>query len=254
MGYKALMLDLDGTLIPYDYDALPSKKVISAVKEARKRVHISLVTGRALHTAIKIATLLDCKEGFLVINNGAQVFDIKAKSYVYSQPIAAEDMPHILRILQEEQIAFYIKDDTWDKLRHYQEGQKIVNPYMIFTDDVLSDETAARITSLLHAVTNLTIHKTHHRHADKYALNISHINATKLHGIHVVQKQLGITQKETIGVGDSYNDFPLLMASGLKVAMGNAVSDLKAIADVIAPPVTEDGVAWVIEKYILQKS
>lgn len=42
------------------------------------------------------------------------------------------------------------------------------------------------------------------------------------------------------------------MACGFKVAMGNAVDEVKAIADYIAPPVEEDGVADVIEKFILK--
>lgn len=41
------------------------------------------------------------------------------------------------------------------------------------------------------------------------------------------------------------------MACGLKVAMGSAVEDLKAIADYIAPSVDEDGVVDVIQKFIL---
>lgn len=41
------------------------------------------------------------------------------------------------------------------------------------------------------------------------------------------------------------------MANPLRIAMGNAVDDLKAIADYIAPPVEKDGVAHVIEKFIL---
>lgn len=41
------------------------------------------------------------------------------------------------------------------------------------------------------------------------------------------------------------------MACGLRVAMGNAVDDLKAIADYIAPSVDDDGLAEVIEKFIL---
>ena len=52
-------------------------------------------------------------------------------------------------------------------------------------------------------------------------------------------------------MGDGYNDFPLLMASGLKIAMGNAVPELKEIADFVAPTVEEDGVAVIIEKFIL---
>lgn len=41
------------------------------------------------------------------------------------------------------------------------------------------------------------------------------------------------------------------MACGLKVAMGNAVKELKEIADFIAPTVEQDGLATVIEKFIL---
>ena len=41
------------------------------------------------------------------------------------------------------------------------------------------------------------------------------------------------------------------MDSGLKVMMGNAVEDLKEIAEYIAPDVTHDGVAGVINKFIL---
>ena len=41
------------------------------------------------------------------------------------------------------------------------------------------------------------------------------------------------------------------MACGLKVAMGNAIPELKEIADYVAPSVDDDGVADVIEKFIL---
>jgi hypothetical protein len=41
------------------------------------------------------------------------------------------------------------------------------------------------------------------------------------------------------------------MACGLKVAVGNAVEELKEIADYIAPPLEEDGVADVINKFVL---
>ena len=72
-------------------------------------------------------------------------------------------------------------------------------------------------------------------------------------GAASIAKKLGISRKEIIACGDGYNDYPLLMAAGLKVAMGNAISDLKEIADYIAPPVQKDGVADVIEKFILEK-
>lgn len=63
---------------------------------------------------------------------------------------------------------------------------------------------------------------------------------------------MGISTSEIIGIGDHYNDFPLLMACGFKVAMGNAVPELKAIADYIAPSVENNGLADVLEKFVLK--
>jgi hydroxymethylpyrimidine pyrophosphatase-like HAD family hydrolase len=80
---------------------------------------------------------------------------------------------------------------------------------------------------------------------------ISNSLATKQHGIIEVARLLNISTKDIIGVGDGYNDFPLLLACGLKIAMGNANEELKKIADFVAPSVEEDGVATVIEKFIL---
>ena len=82
-------------------------------------------------------------------------------------------------------------------------------------------------------------------------MSIQHVEATKQHAIFEVAKLLHIDTHEIIGVGDGYNDFPLLMACGLKVAMGNAVPELKAIADYIAPTIDEDGVSDIIEKFVL---
>ncbi|MFH1720061.1 MAG: HAD hydrolase family protein, partial [Patescibacteria group bacterium] len=85
-----------------------------------------------------------------------------------------------------------------------------------------------------------------------FFVGVSHASATKQHGILEAAKILGIKTHEIIGVGDGDNDFPLLMACGMRVAMGNAVNGLKEIADYIAPPVFEDGVVDVINRFILK--
>ena len=52
-------------------------------------------------------------------------------------------------------------------------------------------------------------------------------------------------------MGDSANDYAMVTYAGLGVAMGNGCDDLKAVAGWIAPPVAEDGVAAMIEKFVL---
>jgi hydroxymethylpyrimidine pyrophosphatase-like HAD family hydrolase len=62
---------------------------------------------------------------------------------------------------------------------------------------------------------------------------------------------LGIEFDEVLAVGDSYNDLSTFEVAGLKAAMGNAPDSLQQLADWVAPPVDEDGVAAVIERFIL---
>lgn len=247
------MLDVDGTTIPYNYDAPPSDAVAEAIKKASQTIKVSLVTGRSYRSIKQVLEKLDVHEGYAVINNGAQVLDITTGKLFYDQPITQNNLSRIFAVLTKEGIKFYVKDTEYDSSpeRTYHTNKQYEKVWMIYTDDTLTPEQSERVIKLLHPLHDLTILNTHHKNPHTYALNITHANATKLHGIQTVQKLLGITKDETIGVGDSYNDFPLLMACGLKVAMGNAVPELKAIADYVAPNVTEDGVAEVIEKYIL---
>ena len=52
-------------------------------------------------------------------------------------------------------------------------------------------------------------------------------------------------------VGDEGNDVAMIRAAGLGVAMGNAPERIKAEADWITADCDHDGVAEVIEKYLL---
>ncbi len=61
----------------------------------------------------------------------------------------------------------------------------------------------------------------------------------------------GIAPKETIAVGDNYNDIPMICRAGLGVAVANAVPEARAAADFVTRGNDEDGVAYVIKKFAL---
>lgn len=65
---------------------------------------------------------------------------------------------------------------------------------------------------------------------------------------------LGIEASDTVAIGDSLNDIPMIRFAGLGVAMGNAQEPVKLAADIVAPSHHEDGVAAVIRKYLLAPS
>ncbi len=66
----------------------------------------------------------------------------------------------------------------------------------------------------------------------------------------MIQK-LGINREEVIACGDGYNDITMLQFAGLGVAMENATEQTKKAADYITLSNDDDGVAFVIQKFIL---
>ncbi len=66
--------------------------------------------------------------------------------------------------------------------------------------------------------------------------------------LRFVAGRLGVGIDETMAVGDSWNDAPLLEAAGFAIAMGSAPDELRAVADAIVGDLAHDGVAEAIEQ------
>ena len=245
--YKALMLDLDGTTIPNRFDGMPSQKVTEAIQKAQQSIHIGIATSRCYPIAEKIINHLGLTD-LSIFSGGARICDLSTMEYVYKRPLEDLAASQVCEVLSSFNLPFFTCINDIDRL--YAKEQKISECFMIYAlevDPLIVEE----VINKLAPITTLSVHRVPDWKANKISLTITHASATKQHGIVEVAKRLGIETSEMIGVGDGYNDFPLLMACGLKIAMGNAVPELKEIADYIAPTVEDDGVAWVIEKFVL---
>ncbi len=248
MIYKALFLDLDGTTVVLG-GMEPNARVVSAVLKADKLLDGCLATGRVLSTAEPVITALELS-GLCVISNGIQIYDPRSKKIIEEVPINQALIPELYELISKFKVEIRQFDGTTD-IPYY--GESLSSPIHSLYVPAVYPQMADQIINALSKYKNINTHKMLETSDGCVGIEISHVNASKLHGIHRVAKILGIKTHEIIGVGDGYNDFPLLLACGLKVAMGNAVPELKAIADFIAPSVEEDGVAVVIEKFILNQ-
>jgi hydroxymethylpyrimidine pyrophosphatase-like HAD family hydrolase len=76
-------------------------------------------------------------------------------------------------------------------------------------------------------------------------------NVSKANALRDMVDYMGISIDQIMAVGDSFNDLSTFEVAGTCVAMGDAPESLKQSADWVAPPVEKDGVAAVIEKFIL---
>jgi hydroxymethylpyrimidine pyrophosphatase-like HAD family hydrolase len=64
-------------------------------------------------------------------------------------------------------------------------------------------------------------------------------------------RRLGIRRRETLAVGDWYNDTDMLAWAGIGVAMGNAPAEVQAAADWVTADCEQDGVALALERFVL---
>ena len=247
--YKAIVSDIDGTLVPIIPHALPSQKVTKKIKELREKgIIFSLASGRPYY-------LLEYLEKHLsldtptIADNGAVIVDAKNGSVLWERNLANEEAREIVSMVKKNTLIRLSCDSC--NLENPKSIPGNIKVRKISVHDMTHEVADKLVKEVENKFKNLAIVKAaSYKGNDLTDVYFSNVEATKQHALLVYAKLLGISPKEIIGVGDGYNDFPLLMACGLKVAMGNAVNELKAIADYIAPSQDEDGIIDVIDKFI----
>ena len=77
------------------------------------------------------------------------------------------------------------------------------------------------------------------------------LGVDKGRGIRRLGELYQIEPKNIMAIGDSQNDLDMLKAAGFSVAMANAGQEVKDAADYVTLSNDEDGVAAVVEKFVL---
>ena len=75
------------------------------------------------------------------------------------------------------------------------------------------------------------------------------LGVSKATGVDEVAGPLGVSAEDVVTFGDMPNDIAMLVWAGLGVAMGNAHPEVKAAADEVTAPNTDDGLARVLERW-----
>jgi Cof subfamily protein (haloacid dehalogenase superfamily) len=253
MEYKAIITDIDGTLAPVALKSVPSKLVKNAIQKTQnKGVFFSLATGKPFSLVEYLIDELKLTAP-IIVDNGAALYDPRTKKPILDFVIDNDEASQLLKFIikNSKEYRLSCRKGNLHNCKELPQND-VVRKFIIL--DLPLGKTDVLIKELESHYKNLHIVKTSSDLGKEYnAIYISSGNATKQHAVLKFAEILGISTQEIIGIGDHYNDFPLLMACGLRVAMGNAVPELKAIADYIAPTVEEDGLAHVLNKFILEK-
>tara|TARA_A100001037_G_scaffold306871_2_gene358011 strand:+ start:54704 stop:55468 length:765 start_codon:yes stop_codon:yes gene_type:complete len=246
-NYTNLILDLDGTLIGRDQKI--SDSVFLAVNRLKKFIDINIASGREPQGVIRYARQLDLK-GPQISDNGSLIIDMLTKKHLWGNCIQYDISASISEDIKKFDypvLATHNNGTMKDLKSIPKEG---FNRISIMD---LNIKQADNIVALLTKKYNIEICKVYLPYNDKWAVDLTNKGINKGYATVQLTKILSVNLSNIISIGDSYNDVSVSKVSGLSIAMGDAPSELKNIADYIAPSADFDGLAVAIDEFILPK-
>lgn len=271
MEYKLAAIDMDGTLIASDGISEKTKIVLKQVEE--KGVEVVITTGRILQSARYHYEDIGLK-GRLIACNGGIITDANSGKIIYENPLDKDKVVRIAKMadvlgldynMYSEDKLYVLKnsqgglDGSYDYQEEYRkEGVSI--SYLENIEDLdLSTSKIYKIIFIekdgskledfrgkLSKISGISISSSWPNN-----LEIMNEGVSKGEALRILSKKYKINMKDIIAFGDNENDLDMITSVGLGVAMENGIDLIKENADIITRSNDEDGVAMVLEKYIL---
>ena len=270
---KLIASDLDGTLMSPDHLTVSARTKSALTAAHEKGVKIAIATGRALSFTDGVTSQVPFAD-YVVCSNGASVFDRNSGNFIYNNCISPEITAEAIRLLNSLPVYYNI----------YIHGkicvQKGSEKYFAITDlpsafledfsskltvcDDIASETAGKGAELIDVFyTSAELKKTIFDFFESKNLVLTSalagvvsataVGSDKGSALNGLCKILNITADEVMTFGDASNDSSMLKFAGFSFAMENGDEICKASAKFSAPSNAEDGVAQMIEKYVLSE-
>jgi Cof subfamily protein (haloacid dehalogenase superfamily) len=273
MPYRLLALDIDGTLINSREELTAATH--EAIRRARRAgIQVVLATGRRYSRSLQYTVHLELDLP-LVTASGALI----KRPHDHHTLYRAEFRPGALRgvlahlarsgfdaVLYTDSFAegfdFYcprLEVEQPELAEFYRlntdsgravSGLMTAPPEGVFAGFAMGTKSQMlRLAYELLAQWNndLSIHVLRSPRYTGFMCEIAPAGVSKWSGVLHVAEQFGIAREEICAVGDDVNDIPMIRGAGLGVAMGNALEEVKAAADRVAPGHDSDGLVAVVE-------
>lgn len=265
--YKLIAIDMDGTLLRNDKTISEDTK--KALKKAREKgVKVVLATGRPIDGVMRYLEELDLihNNEYVLSFNGAIIKDIGTDKVIYRDVLKGYDFIDLYKLSKELGVnihAFAEEGCITPKINKYSQLEGSINGIQVIEKDISeinSNEDIIKIMMidepeiLQSAIDNLPkeiYYKYTVVRSAPYFLEFLSKTCNKGEGVEKLSRYLGINREEVICIGDAGNDSHMIEFAGLGVAMGNAFPEIKEIADFITDTNEDNGVANVVNKFLI---
>lgn len=253
-----IALDLDGTLLTDDKTISPKTKEI--LTKARQAGHIVMIaTGRPYRSSEMYYRELALDTPIVNFNGAFMHHPLNPGFGLYHEPLdvnVAKEIVNACRSFQFHNIIAEVMDDVYI---HYHD-EKLLDIFGLGNPKITTGDLAAFLKD---SPTSLLIH-TEEEQLTKIRDHLSEIHtemieqrswAAPWHVIEIIKSGLnkavglqkaadyyGIPADRVIAFGDEDNDLEMIEYAGHGIAMGNAIDQLKAIANDVTLTNEEDGV------------
>lgn len=268
MKRKMLVLDIDGTLTNSRKEITP--RTLERIMQIQQMGHIVVVaSGRPTPGLTWVAEALQLEKygGYLLSYNGARIANAQTGDVICDMQLPAEIVPQLYDFAVRNDIGVITYENNWiitgrplDEhmalesringidIREVEDFVSYVNfpvTKCLFTAPVdrapaLERELAAKF------VGRISIYR-----SEPFFIEAMPLHVDKAESLKRLLEHVQMDVSDVIACGDGYNDVSMIRFAGLGVAMANAQDAVKAEANYVTLSNDEDGVAHVIEKFIL---
>jgi Cof subfamily protein (haloacid dehalogenase superfamily) len=284
---RLLAIDMDGTLLPNDVQKISDRnaRALRAAQEAG--VAIAIATGRRMAYTVPLLEGVGLRSDTpLITSNGAVIRTLEgtpidrchmesrvarglcallrpfgALVFTFDRPgrgeLVMEDLEQV-----RGRIAVWVETN-----RNAIEVHKPLESALVDGDDPVQGMVTGPVSKMRDAekalrgsqwITRCECVRTEYPSRDVSILDLLPRGVNKGWALSQLASRLGVDRRETMAIGDNWNDVAMLEWAAQAVVMGNAAQELRTLAKTSgwkqAPTNDQDGVAVVLEAALKKRS
>jgi Cof subfamily protein (haloacid dehalogenase superfamily) len=278
--YRMVAIDLDGTLLRND--GTMGERTRRALQAAvRQGIRVVICTGRRFRTTLPILAELQLAVP-VIVHGGLLIKDAGTYETLHHHYLSKDFSLEAMKFLKAHGVAPIVYVDLFSQgIDIYLDNERDGHPFHLkylernrsnchFVGDVtqvfcpqtihigaLADRPSLECLNVKlerefgASVRHLVMNNTNEEGAFLEIMSPGHSKWRAL--VRLIEME-GFTAEQVIGIGDEVNDLEMITHAGLGVAMGNAIPAVKAVADYTTRSNEEDGVAHVVERFLLKET
>mgnify|MGYP004470756325 CR=1 FL=1 len=267
---KILVLDLDGTLTNDEKKITPKTK--QALEAMLRQGHkVVLASGRPTVGVLPVANELQLNqyESYILSYNGGSVLNCKTNEVIYNQTLPDDIVPQLFALADQIDmgmmtyntagiVANMHHDEFMEleakinhlKLHHFEKPLEQLNNTVNKCLGTVAVSRAPQVEQQFmgHFGDRISVSR-----SEPFFIELVPKGIDKAASLAKLCELLHCTKDDMIACGDGFNDLSMIRYAGLGVAMENAQDTVKEAADYITLSNNHDGIAHVIEKFILNE-